>query len=463
MGEFKYNVTSYPLPQRATGVALGDFNRDGLPDFVVASDASDRRLIFMRNNGNGIFTSRVLGVVPGAFVEAADLNKDGKLDVVTPNGPAPIATSLKTLLGNGDGTFRRGPDVAVTDYPYVVRPGDYDNDAAIDLAILECGATCQLVLLLGNGDATYHIGSVRTVGENAFSMTSNDFNRDGKLDVAVAVQRPSRVVIYFGDGMGSFSSSTTVVLPNPFEPEFAAESFPSVEQADFNDDGIPDLVGVAGSNCGSACGTSTGSVFLNNGSGAFTLKSTMSAAGTGGSAITPFDYNNDFKQDIIFWNGGHFDGGFRAYQGRGDGTFASTTSNFTECCEAADFAPRDLNLDSRHDLVGANWLGKSVEVGINTNNTFNCPPPASSQIIARICKPANNGSVPGSFEVRASGNSPAGVKRLELWVDGTKRYQTWNDQMRRTISLGAGAHRVTVVAVDQYVGSAKAIINVNVQ
>ena len=37
---------------------------------------------------------------------------------------------------------------------------------------------------------------------------------------------------------------------------------------------------------------------------------------------------------------------------------------------------------------------------------------------------------------------------MELWVDGSKRFQEWNDQLRATVSLSKGKHRVVVQAVD---------------
>jgi hypothetical protein len=65
--------------------------------------------------------------------------------------------------------------------------------------------------------------------------------------------------------------------------------------------------------------------------------------------------------------------------------------------------------------------------------------------------------------VKASGNSPVGIKRLELWVDGAKRGQTLDDQLLTSLTLSVGTHQVTIVAVDQYVGIAKTTRSVNVQ
>ena len=48
------------------------------------------------------------GKLPAA-VAVADLNGDGKLDLVVPNlGNPPAPGKVKILLGNGDGTFKQG-------------------------------------------------------------------------------------------------------------------------------------------------------------------------------------------------------------------------------------------------------------------------------------------------------------------------------------------------------------------
>ena len=461
--QWKYNVTSYNLNNRPVQFVTGDFDRDGRPDFIVTSDTATAPLELMRNNGNGTFTRRDLKLVPGWFLATADINGDGKLDLVTPNGSYQNSVSLKTYLGNGDGTFHRGPDIVLGMRPQAVVPGDFNNDGIIDLAVLACmNANCQVMLLVGNGDATYRTSSVEPLGSYAYTMVATDFNADGKLDIAVGVKTPSRAVVYFGDGTGGFSSSTAIVVNNPVDPNQNAEVAPSVAIADFNDDGAPDLVIVAGVTCGSACGTSRGFVELNDGHGHFTLKSEMHAAGTGGGIAVPFDFNNDGIQDIRFFNSDHYGGGDHLMQGNGDGTFKNVTTNFYEG-DIAQYVPRDLNLDSRHDVIGASWSSDSVEVGVNANATMNCPPPASDALRAKICSPANNATAGSrTFQIRAAGNSPAGVRRLELWIDGHKSYQTWNDQMRHSVTFTAGKHRIVVVAVDQYIGSAKATNYINV-
>jgi hypothetical protein len=64
--------------------------------------------------------------------------------------------------------------------------------------------------------------------------------------------------------------------------------------------------------------------------------------------------------------------------------------------------------------------------------------------------------------VRASGNSPVGVKRLEVWIDGKKQYAKLNDQLAKSFTLAAGTHRIAVVAVGRYKGTSTKAINVTV-
>jgi hypothetical protein len=166
------------------------------------------------------------------------------------------------------------------------------------------------------------------------------------------------------------------------------------------------------------------------------------------------DLNNNLTTDLLRYNSEVMGGSVNTWLNNGFGTFGATGNNADGTTSYA--AVRDVSLDGRHDLVENNWdFGQTdVIVDLGQNGTPNCAPPRSNVLAAKICSPGTSvGST--TFTVKASGNSPAGVKRLELWVDGSKRYQTLNDQLRKTLTLSAGTHRISVIAVDQYVGTAK--------
>jgi hypothetical protein len=64
--------------------------------------------------------------------------------------------------------------------------------------------------------------------------------------------------------------------------------------------------------------------------------------------------------------------------------------------------------------------------------------------------------------LKASGNSPAGVNQLQVWIDGKKQYIKWGDQVAKKFTLNSGKHRIAVVANDKFSGSATTAVTVTV-
>jgi hypothetical protein len=92
-------------------MAVGDFDRDGFADLAVWNGAGAFAAIpmlrILAGDGHGKVheVSRAFAGSDVADLEAADLNRDGSLDLVAANGGAGTAT---VLLGKGDGTFSAG-------------------------------------------------------------------------------------------------------------------------------------------------------------------------------------------------------------------------------------------------------------------------------------------------------------------------------------------------------------------
>jgi FG-GAP-like repeat len=164
-------------------------------------------------DANGIFMEAPTyssGTGGAVAATAADVNGDGKLDLVLANG------GVGVLLGNGDGTFQpvvsygSGGDDADS-----VAVADVNGDGIPDLLVAnECASDCEydnngsVGVLLGNADGTFQAAaSYYTGGDSAYSVTICDLNGDGKPDLIVA--NLNSVGVLLGNGDGTFKTAVT--------------------------------------------------------------------------------------------------------------------------------------------------------------------------------------------------------------------------------------------------------------
>ncbi|NJL13444.1 MAG: BspA family leucine-rich repeat surface protein [Microscillaceae bacterium] len=261
-------------------VAVADFNNDGIQDIAIADDTFNRTHIGL-GNGNGLSFnfSLVLGGAP-VFVATGDFNNDGNVDFATLNG----ASSLNIRLGVGDGTFTTGPTITVGTNASALTVADFDFDSVLDLAVANAGSN-NVSILLGLGDGNFSTPDNYNVGTSPQSVIAGDFNQDGNLDLAVANNGSSNVSILLGLGNGTFTNGTDVsVGTNPNV----------VNIADFDGDGFIDLVS---GNAGDI------SIRLGQGNGAFNTTADIST-GLSPQSITIGDFNQDNAADLVLDGGG---------------------------------------------------------------------------------------------------------------------------------------------------------------
>ncbi len=90
------------------------------------------------------------------------------------------------MLGNGDGTFTEasGSPITVGTQPRAVTAGHLNNDAHIDLAVVNYGSN-SVTVLIGNGDGTFTSGVPINSSDGTASGAIADFDGDGFNDIAV--------------------------------------------------------------------------------------------------------------------------------------------------------------------------------------------------------------------------------------------------------------------------------------
>jgi hypothetical protein len=229
--------TDYALGVNPQAIVSADFNNDGKADLVTVSNSEAS--IYL-GTGTGTFGSPVsysTGTLPQSVI-SADFNNDGKADLATAN-----ASSISILLGTGTGTLGAKVDypTAGTDDPsgsrYDITSADFNGDGVIDLAATNRRVSGSASVFLGTGTGTFGPKTDFALGDSPESIVSADFNNDGKADLAAANSRDSSssASILLGTGTGTFGPRTNYKL--------GVNATPSVATADFNRDGIMDIVG----------------------------------------------------------------------------------------------------------------------------------------------------------------------------------------------------------------------------
>jgi len=353
-------------------VVVADLNGDGKPDLIVANSDAIGVLL---GNGDSTFkpaVSYTLGAGTSGLQSAvvADVNGDGKPDVLVAIRSANFGEGgAGVLLGNGDGTFQAP---AVYDSggqsAWSIAVGDVNGDKKPDLMLANADSN-SVGVLLGNGDGTFQPPeNYDSGGYSPRSVAAADINGDGKSDVLVADLCRSAaqcdgegvVGVLLSIGNGTFEPMMT------YDPGGSNSAF--VVGADVNDDGKPDLVvaNICGVVTAGVCGgPSTVGVLLGNGDGTFQPAVTYNSGQGFARSAAVADVNGDGKPDVVV--GSCCFNTVSVLLGNGDGTFQRSETFDSGGEEPESVAVADVNGDARPDLVAAN--NGSNTAGVMLNNT----------------------------------------------------------------------------------------------
>jgi len=327
---------------------------------------------------------------------AADLNGDGKLDVVTANQCAPTNCSngiVTVLLGNGDGTYQAPVSYATGEETKAVAIADVNGDGRPDiLAVNACNSNCssgQVDVLLGNGDGTFQPAVAYNTGAvSSNSLAVADVNGDGKLDLLVLSVCSSSssctngvLSVLLGNGDGTFQTAVNY--------SSAASSSEALAAADVNGDGKIDVVIASECNNNTSCSNGLLSVLLGNGDGTFQSATTLSSGAVYADAVAIGDVNGDGYPDLLVANrcnnsSNCTNGTVGVLLGNGDGTFQAAVQYGSGGLYPQSLAVADLNADGKLDLVVSN----------ECQSNANCQDGSSATVLL--------GNGDGTFQLSAS-------------------------------------------------------------
>ena len=284
------------------------------------------------------------------FVAVADLNHDGKLDVVVANQDGGVGV----LLGNGDGTLRPVVTYDTTLSASSLAVADFNGDGKLDIAL--ASTTVGFDLLLGNGDGTFGSPVHYAGGESVRSVVAADFNGDGFPDVVLAdggFLDCGGIDVFLNNGDGTFAAP--VMSQTECGPV-------GIVAGDFNEDGKVDL---AVTNVGL---TAVG-FMLGNGDGTLQPYQLLSFTSFP-IGVVAVDLNGDGHLDIVCANSGSLN--VSLFGGHGDGTFTDLGSLNTgfnaHSVAAADFGNHRIDLATPNDGFGG--FPNNVSVRMHVSRGF---------------------------------------------------------------------------------------------
>ncbi len=314
------------------GTYAGDLDGDGWSDFIVPNENANDIRVFMNDQQGGYNDFTIYSINGGSRPstnEGFDFNLDGLMDFTCGNSQN---NQVTVFTGDGTGEFSiiqnynadngiRGLvvlDINGDGFPDIVTANRDGNNASI---------------LMNNGDETFAPPiNFEGNGNGETAAASSDVNGDGIMDLFLGAIYSDEVILWLGDGNGSFTFSDKVTVGNaPW----------MVVSGDVNSDGIPDVV------CANSSSSSFSVVLCDN---TGNLSSPVNyTVGQFPISVDLGDVDGDLDLDIVTSN---FTGAnFTLYENDGTGVFINRNdlpSNQAGSC--AVFHDRDNDGDM--DMTG---------------------------------------------------------------------------------------------------------------
>jgi hypothetical protein len=324
---------SYLSGTKPTGIAVGDFNKDGKLD-VAVTNSNDNDVAVVLGTGSGTFTdieNFISGGSPAHALAVGDFNGDNNADFLVNNSTRLFAVDLFT--GNGKGIFTQAATVSVNADASSIAAADFNQDKKLDFVATQT-ANNAVAIVLGNGNGTFGTAGYVATDSGPVAVAAADLNGDGWPDIVTANSPGNDVSVLINTKSSNLNFNPAVNYPVGTAPS-------AVALGDLNNDGFIDIV-VANS------GSADVSVLLGKGDGTFQPAVTYSV-GNGPSGITLAKTSGHIYPDIIVTN--QTDSSVSVLLGNGDGTFEAATTYTIPNSSPVGVTTADINSNGILDLI----------------------------------------------------------------------------------------------------------------
>jgi hypothetical protein len=263
-------AVSIPAGMGPYDIAAGDLNGDGRPDLVVANNEYSVNVLVNNGSGGfntaipyGNLTSDNWAGPLLACVTLGDVDGDGKLDVLYGNTRTwdGFTGRVVQLRNNGSGGLTRASDIPLVTYtagPADLALADLNGDGKLDILAAEYDqrATDGVCVMMNNGAGNFGPATLYSAGQSTIAVLAADMNGDSKPDIVTADDYSNAVTVRLNPGNGNF---TTI----PFDRAGSFQFFQ--DAADIDGDRDIDIF-----TSGPHPSADEGAIMRNNGSGRFT-------------------------------------------------------------------------------------------------------------------------------------------------------------------------------------------------
>ncbi len=235
-------------------VEIGDLDKDGKPDLVVANAGAASISVYRNTSTPGVinsgsFAARVDFSTGGNpyDVELCDMDGDGLMDILVASNTIGVSIhrNISTPGTINAGSFGARVDFVTANGPYKVAIGDLDGDQKPDLAVACYFGQAISVLRNTSTPGSISAGSFASKVDFAtpagnYDMVLADFDGDGKPDMASGTDNANHISIFKNNA----TSGALSIASFGARIDISSGAYSNILAAgDIDNDGKPELIG----------------------------------------------------------------------------------------------------------------------------------------------------------------------------------------------------------------------------